>query len=549
MRQSYATTRDDLHTSPPATSLKFIRSSPSSARLQPTQSPTSLSQYQRARSYGALSSTIMAEPPGRDTGDTSATSHMTEKPTGAREEAFSEKRNRSSSRNGNGRVEKRIEATMANAEPASSARSRKSSHILGLFKENTASQEQKKSQEKARTSSGLAKQNTIRKDPSEEQEAVRSGGRPMLATSTAGSSVENEAVTESDEPPAKENESLKQHPQSVEDTNQRQYDRRPFEGPAASKPLIDVSNTLQGHEASFAEDTANRSRSMSHRFDDTAEGGLPIRLLEEIRNYHNLTAPFNDKFKPKAPSSGLDIEDLNTTPKNGEAQLDKLQDTAADVEGEEEDESDKEQISSALYYPHQAPSPDALQDVSIDSLDELDDCQRGTEPLQSGETSVTTFDNDAPSEDVDIALQSEHQSRYLHGDLQKARIPLEDRFVSTIESGTSSASESEYDSLDETTRSMNGEDSSATDDAETTPKATPKARSPFLQSKSQRNYRAPAAPLGAVELKPYNHQVGGHTTVFRFSKRAVCKQLSNRENEFYEVVERRHPELLRFLPR
>ena len=32
----------------------------------------------------------------------------------------------------------------------------------------------------------------------------------------------------------------------------------------------------------------------------------------------------------------------------------------------EDEESDKEQISSALYYPHQAPSPDALQDLSIE---------------------------------------------------------------------------------------------------------------------------------------------------------------------------------------
>ncbi|KAI5301550.1 Inositol hexakisphosphate kinase 1, partial [Ascosphaera pollenicola] len=57
------------------------------------------------------------------------------------------------------------------------------------------------------------------------------------------------------------------------------------------------------------------------------------------------------------------------------------------------------------------------------------------------------------------------------------------------------------------------------------------------------------SPLGAVELKPYKHQVGGHTTVFRFSRRAICKQLNNRENMFYERIERRHPEMLVFLPR
>lgn len=56
-------------------------------------------------------------------------------------------------------------------------------------------------------------------------------------------------------------------------------------------------------------------------------------------------------------------------------------------------------------------------------------------------------------------------------------------------------------------------------------------------------------PLDAIELVPYRHQVGGHTTLWRFSKRAVCKQLNNRENEFYEQIEKHHRDLLPFLPR
>lgn len=60
---------------------------------------------------------------------------------------------------------------------------------------------------------------------------------------------------------------------------------------------------------------------------------------------------------------------------------------------------------------------------------------------------------------------------------------------------------------------------------------------------------APKQPLDAIELIPYKHQVGGHTTIWRFSRRAVCKQLNNRENEFYETVERYHRDLLAFLPR
>ena len=58
-----------------------------------------------------------------------------------------------------------------------------------------------------------------------------------------------------------------------------------------------------------------------------------------------------------------------------------------------------------------------------------------------------------------------------------------------------------------------------------------------------------AKPETAVTLAPYKHQVGGHSTIFRFSRRAVCKQLNNRENEFYDRVEQSHPDMLKFMPR
>lgn len=53
----------------------------------------------------------------------------------------------------------------------------------------------------------------------------------------------------------------------------------------------------------------------------------------------------------------------------------------------------------------------------------------------------------------------------------------------------------------------------------------------------------------AVELTPFKHKVGGHTAIFRFSKRAVCKALVNRENIWYEAIELRHFELLKFMPK
>ncbi|GAA5888410.1 hypothetical protein JCM5296_000619 [Sporobolomyces johnsonii] len=53
---------------------------------------------------------------------------------------------------------------------------------------------------------------------------------------------------------------------------------------------------------------------------------------------------------------------------------------------------------------------------------------------------------------------------------------------------------------------------------------------------------------GTVPLEPFRHQVGGHNHIFRFSKKAVCKPLTSRENQFYEAVERSCPRLLAFVP-
>lgn len=59
----------------------------------------------------------------------------------------------------------------------------------------------------------------------------------------------------------------------------------------------------------------------------------------------------------------------------------------------------------------------------------------------------------------------------------------------------------------------------------------------------------PQPPLPhLVTLKPFKNQVGGHNHMFRFSRRAVCKLLTSRENQFYESVERLAPELLAFIP-
>ncbi|KAI8340944.1 hypothetical protein BC941DRAFT_418628 [Chlamydoabsidia padenii] len=50
----------------------------------------------------------------------------------------------------------------------------------------------------------------------------------------------------------------------------------------------------------------------------------------------------------------------------------------------------------------------------------------------------------------------------------------------------------------------------------------------------------------SLPLLPFQNQVGGHCSFFRFSKRAICKPMSHKEQEFYEYLEHLHAPLLPF---
>ncbi|ORX61080.1 hypothetical protein BCR36DRAFT_579142 [Piromyces finnis] len=50
-------------------------------------------------------------------------------------------------------------------------------------------------------------------------------------------------------------------------------------------------------------------------------------------------------------------------------------------------------------------------------------------------------------------------------------------------------------------------------------------------------------------LKLYSHQVGGHTPFFWISDKALCKPMNNNERDFYEVINKYHPDLNKFLPK
>lgn len=514
--------------------------------------PTSGSQQtSRPRSQEISVTTDMAEQDDQATTHDAGLDRNTS--AQARRDAFSEDQRRSSSHHSSGRVDRQIEATMNDAEPTSNARSRKASHVLGLFRENKSPSESQKGSRKPRTkSSGVSDDKPIRRASKPEEVPPISGAANV----------------------AQKNEASASHRGQQEPAPMQPVDR----GGASTPETVQVSKADQHPPAALPKsphepDPGNGgadSQLEPHTHSGSAiegSGGAPAtpaditaKLLEEIRDYHNLAPPVHDKFRstqikvvgPNSDASGLQQRAQPRDECLGQDGPEKpdSQDKSSASPTDEDEESDKEHISSALYYPHQVPSPEALQDVSIHDARKTKIAEDLEPRLPEPAIPAAGIAEEPPCE-VDITLQTHNKSKHLHGDLQKARSPsgAEADYSQFIEGGTSSASESEYESTEEIVHPSVREDSSLTDDPDATPRASPTTRKSFLQSRYRRSHRKPKAPVGAVELKPYNHQVGGHSRVFRFSKRAVCKELSNRENVFYEAVEHQHPELLKFLPR
>ena len=436
--------------------------------------------------------------------------------------------------------DEQIEATLANEEPLSNARSRKASHYLGLFKENAPSQDQRKSKEKSTKEGYKARKGTITPDISEQTH------------------IEHEAKVDTESIPKEGSQNRSRHPDADKEKLETGLDNRLLpstEVPSkqySTEPYSDSSNRPSVEEKSPSEEQES-VESIEWRSGDSSQGTLPLRLLEDIRNYHSSPGPSKEGSrkpqevrKNRAPfhesASFGRVEHDAHEPRQitGEAQEPKIVD-----DDEDEYESDKEHISSATYYPHQGPSPDNLGDTSPDHTSSLDDDDSDGAKKLTRETSLDTINEESKLTTEELL---QHQKRYEevrpgNDSYQRVRTLTGIHPSSRTDSNASSASESEYDSFDEIGRSDRGEESGVTDDGDVTPTATPYAHEHFHRPKSRRG------PLGAVQLQPYKHQVGGHTKVFSFSKQAICKQLNNRENEFYEVIERRHPEMLRFLPR
>ncbi|KAL1971334.1 hypothetical protein VTN77DRAFT_286 [Rasamsonia byssochlamydoides] len=426
---------------------------------------------------------------------------------GAVDVTWDAKLDRGPSRGRSTRVEESIEANLTNAEPAAHVRSRKSSHYLGLFKENTTSPDRKRREDRGRE---LESEENV-----EEPEDQR---------------LYEEEESESQHTPRPS------HARLHLPTGKESPQRRPPSS-EISKPLL---GDKEGEETSELEPTGHLDTADAPRRPSRT---LPRSLLEEIRNFH-LTAggARGGSFSPSIPTQYAErarndfgeSRDYGSQSPRDDDFLSRRERRQDSVPEEDEDEH----ISSALYFPHE---PAATEDVG-----RFPPYHHEGEDYALGQKTRMGVSEPEIGGHVDISLRSRNDRSILHGDFQ-AMSDAEDKSLATIsEYSQESTSESEAASADESGLSTREEESSLTDDAELTPTATPTQGQRYTRP---RRKHAQTGPIGAVELKPYRHQVGGHTTVFRFSRRAVCKQLNNRENEFYERIEKRHPEMLMFLPK
>ncbi|KAH8684590.1 hypothetical protein BGZ60DRAFT_168517 [Tricladium varicosporioides] len=444
-------------------------------------------------------------------------------PTASAEKTWSIGKQGDSSDHG-GQVERSITEALVGFEH--NARSRKASHSLGFFKEGLPGEKLKRRDTKSR---GRSREGTSRSRFANELDTEKAND-----TYDLGSSQSLKSLLEGRSP-------LQSPKDQDRELTQQRLDTgiNPTMGLATEKGYFDSTHTIE----TVSEEQVK---------------AMPPQLLAEIRKHHNLTPgavkgtsfsrsiPVTESERPKTQDDKEDPVDNPHDEDNSNRDGSELTQVKS---ADEEDDSGEEQISSALFVPHQTPheSPErSMHDLERTRRPGLDD-PKDLEPSQQW-----LEEHEVPTNEVDDNYLSQETKERPHLSLGgvKQKSPLPEKEPSS--SGAQDVSDFENDTHDDGGYTTTGDESGLTDDPDATPTGSlkksltaPNGRKP--QSHDSRP--KPKQPLEAIELIPYRHQVGGHTTMWRFSKRAVCKQLNNEENKFYERVERYHPELLKFLPR
>lgn len=421
------------------------------------------------------------------------------------------------SSNSQGQVEKSITEALAGKEPNN--RSRKASHRLGFFKEGLP-------EDKSTTKESKSKRPTVVTDGKLQQFQEALTSRPSSSTSSRTPSERRSPIPSPLSP-----EILLSRKGSGSPLN-------PTEGLATETAYFDTTHTIE----TVSEEQLKL---------------LPPQLLAEIRKHHNLTpgaakgssfsrsipVTASEKQKPQEQediTGNIEHQEENDA---GFSPVDQAQKST-----DEDEDSGEEQISSALFLPHHHGSPESLSD-RLEGLSLRNDQSQ----IDTSSSQQWLEEHDVPSRDIQdnyISDQVKVKTKPPPSPgLPKSKSPYTEReFVFPTDTSVSNIENDVYDDVGNWTAS---DDGGITDeDPDATPTASPKlgANQNNLDQHVHDHLKS-KQPLEAIELIPYSHQVGGHTTMWRFSKRAVCKQLNNEENKFYEKIERYHPQLLEFLPR
>ncbi|KAK4122555.1 SAICAR synthase-like protein [Parathielavia appendiculata] len=327
-----------------------------------------------------------------------------------------------------------------------------------------------------------------------------------------------------------------------EEKGKRKENRYPHptreKSPARGEKLADIQEQSVGGEAvktQSDEDGASvaerrdRARSVPYQTPEAkAVQGSPEDYFAPKYGQHIQTVDGESLVSPRKEviQKRQELEPLEPLEPSGRAKLRRVSDLS--VEGresaEEGEESGEEKISSALFVPHQAPE-ETQEEVPMSRVP-----QRSVVPSRR---------------------HSRHDD--FHPWLVKADEPELDQSRESLdlESEKNGPEAAEYPLVAPEVASEQVDESAPVDQREVAAASSRLSRpvSQYHEDALHDHQMTPKQPLDAIELIPYKHQVGGHTTLWRFSRRAVCKQLNNRENEFYEKIEKYHRDLLAFLPR
>ncbi|ETN44884.1 uncharacterized protein HMPREF1541_09759 [Cyphellophora europaea CBS 101466] len=408
-------------------------------------------------------------------------------------EALGDKKSERSVSRGRSHVDKSIEATVKKPETGGIARSRKASHIMGIWDPQA---DQKRLDHRQLDEVGEVSLSPPRPLSSGGSRLPSSQGSRPISPST----VPKRGTSSVSPPPS---------------------------------PLLPADATLARHAFQTKSTSPFRQAKASEQTQQHPVPKIPADLLDDIKH---------QRFRLSETPPVRSPEPMSESPRHVRRAdgRERPQQEEVTVQPEHEEE---EHISAAVYYPHPGPTAEEIErfkspgdSPDIDPLDQRLSPTVGRTTLAPAEQ--RSQEQDRLPDHIDISVVSKHDKKVFHGEYQPSEQSVDEaatpKLVPVQEPNVISTSESELESGDEYGQQSHAEDL---------------ARTPTQpRSPTRRRAGTVAKPKNKVVLEPYNHQVGGHSTIFRFSKRAVCKQLNNRENEFYERIEQRHPDMLKFLP-